>query len=242
MNNIDNKNLVITRKRKKWKFAHFEQYNNCFDFGQFVSRSDANYNSELLANSATEVISYFDKVQPVVVELAAGNAQFSLELARQNRDKNYIAIDIKADRLYTSAKAALEEDVSNIAFVRLQLSMVGLFFSQTKIDLLWLTFPDPRPKKGDQKLRLTHSDFLEQYRSILSPNGRLLFKTDNKKLFEWSLEQFKKEGWDLLVSSRDLHRADLPSHYKIMTHYELKYHGEGYPIYFAELSADQKKS
>lgn len=237
-NNNQYKDLYITRKRKKWKFAHFEQYSNCFDFGIFVPRSDANYNFELLANSATEVLSYFDKVQPIVVEVAAGNAQFSLELARQNRDKNYIAIDIKADRLYTSAKAALEGGVSNIAFVRLQLSMVGLFFNQSKIDLLWLTFPDPRPKKGDQKLRLTHSHFLNQYRSILSPKGSLLFKTDNKSLFEWSLEQFKIEGWSLVETTRDLHASNLPTHYKIMTHYEQRYHDEGYPIYLAELSAD----
>lgn len=235
-NNKDTEDLYITRKRKKWKFAHFQRYQNCFDLGHYVPRSDKSYDEKSLRESFKTAIKYLPKQQPLTVELAAGNAQFSLESARRNPTKNFMAIDIKADRLYTSAKAALEEGVNNIVFVRLQISLLKAFVAPHSVDVLWLTFPDPRPKKGDQKQRLTHPNFLLDYQEVLAPNGKLYFKTDNMKLFDWSTEQFRQQGWTPIETTRDLHASDLASEYKIMTHYEKKYHAKGDPIFFACLS------
>ena len=239
-NENENENLVITRKRKKWKFAHFRQYKNCFDFGEFVRRDDRATNQVLLQDYSKKVLSYFAKKQKLTVEIAAGNAQFSLELARRHPDQNFIAIDIKADRLYTSAKSALEENLNNIIFIRLQLAMFSVFLPTQSVDKLWLTFPDPRPKKGDHKQRLTHPFFLSQYEAVLKPGGELYFKTDNQQLFDWSLEQFDKQGWYKQKFSRNLHASNMPEDYKIMTQYEQKYSSEGSPTFFIQLSTDKK--
>jgi tRNA (guanine-N7-)-methyltransferase len=237
---LENDNLYITRKRKLWKFAHFETYQNCFDFGHFIPRSDRPYDGDSLQDAADTLQQVFKKQQPLVLELAAGNAQFSLALATLHPEQNFIAVDIKADRLYTSAKQALVEGIDNIIFVRLHISMIDRLLPNHSVDTVWLTFPDPRPKKGDRSQRLTHPHFLERYQTVLKSEGELYFKTDNKRLFDWSLEQFDQCGWHQSQITRNLQRSNVADEYKIMTQYEQKYHKNGDPIYFVRLSAHKK--
>jgi len=225
---IDHEGLFITRKRKKWKFAHFDSYKNCFAFGR---DEDGAKLRKLLTN-------YFSGSwgqRPLVLELAAGNAQFSLELARRNPDKNFIAIDIKSDRLYTSARRALEEGLENIAFVRMHMNDLGRLFIEKSVNEIWLTFPDPYPKKRDAKHRLSDKLFLQQYRKILKDTGSLRFKTDNRDLFLWSLEQFVAEKWQITELTFDLHESSLAEEYRIMTYYEQKFTAEEIPINFCSL-------
>lgn len=218
--NLPNEGLFITRKRKKWKFAHFDSYPNCFNF----ERGD---NSETLKKALAAVLPLQNK--GLIVEVAAGNAQFSLELARRNPQINFVAIDIKSDRLYTSAKQALAERVENIVFLRMHVNELSKVFAPSSVNEIWLTFPDPFPRDRSAKHRLSHSNFLRQYRSILKDTGRLHFKTDNRGLFLWSLEQFVAEKWMLTELSFDLHESGLPDDYKIMTHYEQRFTAEGIP-------------
>lgn len=223
----ENKDLFITRKRKKWKFAHFDSYANCFSF----ARNDS------AKNIYQAIFSYLPrsergKQRRVVLEIAAGNAQFSLELARRYPEYDFVAVDIKSDRLYTSAKKALEEKVENIAFLRMHLSDLHKVFAENSVDELWLTFPDPYPKERSAKHRLSHKTFLQQYRKILKDTGSLKFKTDNRDLFLWSLEQFVAEKWYITELSFDLHESDLPDEYKIKTYYEQKFTAQGIPTQF----------
>lgn len=222
----NSKNLYITRKRKKWKFAHFDSYANCF-----MHQRGAGH--ETIRKS---LLGYFKKDQSLVLEIAAGNAQFSLALARKYPNINFIAIDIKSDRLYTSAKQAMEESVENIAFLRMGIDEIEKFFLPHSVAEIWLTFPDPHPKKRASKHRLSHTSFLRQYRSILKETGRLKFKTDNRELFNWSLEQFVTEKWHILELSFDLHESDLPDEYKIMTYYEQRFTAEGISTNYATCS------
>lgn len=205
---MDTSGLFITRKRKKWKFAHFDEWPNCFQ-----------------ANQASPELwkHYFETKQPLVVELGAGTADLSLKLATAHPDKNYIAIDVKADRLYTGAKQALTLGLSNIAFVRAHAYTLPRMFTPRLVDELWITFPDPFPKKRQSKHRLTHPNFLKMYATLLAKKGSIRFKTDNRELFLWSLEQFVAQGWDLRELSFDLHQSELPAEYKITTNYERRF-------------------
>jgi tRNA (guanine-N7-)-methyltransferase len=212
---MDTDKLFITRKRKKWKFAHFDQWENCFQA--------SNVTPELW-------VSYFPKKQPLVVEVGAGSADLSLGLARIDVNHNFIAVDIKSDRLYTGAKLALKENMSNLAFVRAQLRQMSELFAPRSIDELWVTFPDPFPRDKQAKHRLTHSNFLKIYRTLLTPNGVLRLKTDNRELFLWSLEQLVAAGWHITELSFDLHESQLPDAYKITTYYERKFMAQGLPI------------
>lgn len=217
------RHLIISRKRKTYKFAHFESYKNCHSF---LRGSDPAELRKLLE-------AYFKLGEKVVLEVAAGNAQFSLALARKHPENVYLAVDIKSDRLYTSAKQALEEGIENIQFLRMDLTDLSLVLLAQSVDELWLTFPDPYPKKKNHRRRLTYVNFLRQYRKILKDTGKLHFKTDARTLFLWSLEQFVKDSWNLTELSFDLHESDLPDDYKIQTQYETRFHKEEIPINYA---------
>lgn len=213
-------NLVITRKRKLYKFAHFDSFKNAFTF----SRGDKEYSLEQALNQ------WFTTDKPRILEIAAGNAQFSLELARQNPKLNFMAADIKSDRLYTSAKQALSEGVTNIAFVRINMKELCHAFKPDSFAKIWLTFPDPFARKRSVRRRLTHPDFLKLYDKLLTKDGCLNFKTDSRDLFLWSLEQFVSDNWQIKQLSFDLHDSDLPADYKIMTHYEERFVEQDIPI------------
>lgn len=203
-------NIMITRKRKLFKFAHFDAWPNCFS-----------YSSKNLVNSYFKDSSLTDK--PLILELAAGSALFSVEMAVRHPDQNFIAIDIKSDRLYTGAKKAQEEELKNVTFLRMQIGEIDSVFAENSIDTIWLTFPDPFLRKRSAKHRLSHISYLRQYRKVLSEAGQLKFKTDNRELFLWSLEQFVQEKWQIHELSFDLHESNLPDDYKIMTSYEKRY-------------------
>jgi tRNA (guanine-N7-)-methyltransferase len=207
--------LFITRKRKLWKFAHFDEWQNCFQ-------------SKDVTPKLWET--YFSNVQPLVVEIGAGTADLSVGLARAEQAKNFVAVDVKSDRLYTGAKVALNEPILNIAFVRGQLREMNELFAPRSISELWVTFPDPFPRDKQAKHRLTHPKFLKMYQDLLAAEGTLKFKTDNRELFLWSLEQLVAEGWRVTELSFDLHESDLPQDYKITTHFERKYMEKGVPI------------
>jgi len=216
--------LIISRKRKLYKFANFNSYSNCFD----VPRDSA---AKL---SYARIVDYLpqssDDPRKLIVEIAAGNAQFSLALARLHPECNFIAVDIKSDRLYTSARQATQQGVSNIAFVRMNLAELSRLLPARSVSELWLTFPDPFPKKRSAKHRLSHPSFLAQYEAILKQDGLLKYKTDNIDLFKWSLEQLVAQKWRLNELSFDLHESDLSDEYKIKTYYEERFTGQGLPI------------
>lgn len=210
--------LYITRKRKKWKFHHFNEWPNCWQ-AEEITKKD---------------VTKFCAKHEVVLEIGAGTANLSLELARRYPQKAFIACDIKSDRLYKAAKTALSEKVENIRFMRTNIRQITERVLPECADIIWITFPDPFPRKRSAKHRLTHPFFLQMYREMLKPNGVLNFKTDNQKLFDWSLEQFDEFGMTIKVMTRDLHTSNLPDDYKIITDFERRFMNEGLPIYFVQ--------
>lgn len=204
---------IITRKRKKYKFARFFNYENCFEQDGFDFKK--------LAGGAR-----------VVLEIGAGTGLFAVELAARHPENYYIATDVKADRLQVGAKKALEEHVANIAFVRVHTESLPKIIPEASTSEIWLTFSDPFPKKRHAKHRLTHPAFLRIYKGLLAKQGALHQKTDNHALFDWSLEQFVANGWCIQELSYDLHNSSLSEEYKIMTSYEKRWMAEDLPIHY----------
>jgi tRNA (guanine-N7-)-methyltransferase len=209
---VEPSDFIIARKRKKYKFAHFANALNCFEAEEFTLPTS--------------------EKRPVVLEIGAGTGLFSLELARRHPERFYIAADVKADRLQAGARAALEDSVDNIVFVRVHTESLPRLLQPGSISEIWLTFSDPFPKKRYAKHRLTHPRFLEPYSQLLVKTGTLHQKTDNHALFDWSLEQFVTSGWRITELSYDLHESNLPDDYKVMTTFEQKYSSEGLPIFY----------
>lgn len=200
---IDPNEYVITRKRKKYKFAKFANARNCFEFDEWTPRAVD------------------------VVELGAGTGLFSVALAEKHPDKMFVAIDVKADRLQKGAYTALEKKLPNIFFVRARADQISELIEPASLAELWLTFPDPFPRARSAGRRLTHPNFLSKYAQVLGAGGALHLKHDNVDFFHWSLEQLVAEKWPIDELSFDLHDSALSDDYKILTTYEQRWLGEG---------------
>ncbi len=195
--------FVITRKRKKYKFAKFENAENCFELDDW-------------------------KIQATdVVEVGAGTGLFSVELATLHPDKSFVAIDVKADRLQKGAYEAIERGLTNISFVRARADQIDNIFPESSVETVWLTFADPFPKKGSAGRRMTHPTYLHKYRKILKQTGSFIVKHDDSEFFDWSLEQLVAEKWNISELTFDLHESGLSDDYKIMTTYEKRWIKEG---------------
>ncbi|PGH38441.1 MAG: tRNA (guanosine(46)-N7)-methyltransferase TrmB [Candidatus Nephrothrix sp. EaCA] len=135
---------------------------------------------------------YFANANPITLELACGRGEYSVGLAARFPHRNFVGIDIKGDRLWKGSSLALEQRLLNAAFLRIPILNILSFFDENEADEIWLTFPDPRPRKRDAKRRLTHSRYFDLYKIILREQGWFRLKTDNADLFNFTLEVLKE--------------------------------------------------
>ena len=176
----------------------------------------------------------FGNDNPVYIEIGMGKGQFILTLAKQNPDVNYIGIERYSSVLLRALeKFDTEEfcELRNIRFVCMNAMEIAEVFEPGEVDRIYLNFSDPWPKARHANRRLTSVKFLEQYEKVLAEGGLIEFKTDNRPLFEFSLEQVEEAGWKLLVHTFDLHHEDAMNVGNVMTEYEEKFSSMGNPIH-----------
>ena len=167
---------------------------------------------------------YFKNENPIVLELGCGKGEYTVGLAKHFPNKNFIGCDIKGSRMYIGATEALENNMTNVAFVRTKIDFITDCFIENEIDEIWLTFSDPQPKKPNK--RLSSKPFIARYRKILNPDGIIHMKTDSDLLFEFTEEEIK-ENYELVELTWDLYN-ELPENlnqitkdiFHIKTHYE----------------------
>ena len=174
----------------------------------------------------------FSNANPVELEIGCGKGQFAVEIAKRNPDKNFLAVEINENVIVQAMEKAKKENLKNLRFMRVGAEKLGLYFPENSIGKIYLNFSCPFPKKRQAKHRLTHESFLEIYKKILVSDGRIIQKTDNRILFESSIEQLSKCGFILENVSLDLHSGDTADN--IMTEYEKKFVDLGQPIYRLE--------
>lgn len=219
---VNPNDFIITRKRKLYKFAAFQNMANCYD-----DRNWPNAQGQIVHDS-----------RQLTVEVGAGTALFLTELARLHPERQFVAIDRKSDRLYKGAKLAGELKLDNIVYLWSNARNLASLLPEESVSEIWLTFPDPWPQESNIKHRLTNQKFLKQYHKLLRTDGVLNFKTDNRPLFDWSAEQFDNEQWHITHLTHNLHDDSSASDdAKIMTTYESRYVSEGKKINY--LSAEK---
>jgi tRNA (guanine-N7-)-methyltransferase len=175
---------------------------------------------------------YFKNDNPIVLELACGRGEYTLGLAAQFPEKNFIGVDIKGDRLWKGSSTAVANELTNVAFLRAFIHDLDHFFEQDEVSEIWITFPDPRPKDKDEKRRLTSERFINLYRAVLKPDGWLKLKTDSTSLFEYTLD-FLQQHSDVkdLTYTQNLDESNLISdHFGITTYYERLFSAQGEKI------------
>src|SRR5688572_4723017 len=131
---------------------------------------------------------FFQNDKPIVLEIGCGKGEYTVGMANLFPDKNFIGVDIKGARLWKGSTDAEENGLTNVAFLRAYVQHLAEHFAENEISEIWITFPDPQPRLGDIKKRLTSPRFMALYKSILRPGGIVHFKTDNLELFDYTLE------------------------------------------------------
>ncbi len=173
---------------------------------------------------------HFGNDNPIVLELGCGKGDYTIALARIHPECNYIGVDIKGARLWRGAKTGVEEQMSNVAFVRTHIELIENFFAPDEVSEIWITFPDPQPKKPTK--RLTCERFLNHYRHFLRPGSPIHLKTDSQELYAYTLEDvIAPAGYSVEVSTNDLYASDYEGEAKLtQTFYERMFLAEGKPI------------
>jgi len=149
---------------------------------------------------------YFKNDHPIILELACGAGEYTVNMAQLLPNKNFVGIDIKGNRIWNGAKIALQENLNNVAFVRARIEMLDTFFGTAEIDEIWITFADPFPTDRRKKHRLTYTRFLEIYKKVLKPDGIIHLKTDSDVLYEFTLEMIEENKLNILYQNNDIYK------------------------------------
>ena len=174
----------------------------------------------------------FSNQNPIHIEVGMGKGQFLMEMARRNPQINYLGMEMYDSVLFRALQKRQESEYEwdNLLFVREDARLLPEIFEQGEVEKIYLNFSDPWPKARHEKRRLTSKEFLSRYEKILAQGGKVEFKTDNRILFDFSLEEIRDAGWYLLACTYDLHRDSVLSQGNVMTEYEKKFSGMGKPI------------
>src|SRR5690606_14782619 len=137
---------------------------------------------------------HFGNDWPIVLELACGKGEYTVNLAKLFPGRNFIGVDYKGARIWRGAKTALEEGMTNVALLRIQIETILDYFAPGEVAEIWITFPDPQPQQSREKKRLTAPTFLAKYKTVMAPDGIMHLKTDNDGLYAYTLEQLAEQG------------------------------------------------
>ena len=219
-------------KNKQKKFAEINAFSNVVQPGYKYPVTNhpirGSWNEE-----------YFFNQNPITLEVGCGKGEYTIGLAGAFPDQNFVGIDIKGNRLWTGAKFALENAMFNVAFLRIQAEHLKYFYGPEEVSGIWITFPDPQPNKPREKKRLISERFLDIYAAFLKPGAPLMLKTDNKRLFDYTLETIERNNLKLHYATDDLYanpgNID-PVVLDIKTYYEKTFLEKGEKICFIQFS------
>ncbi len=175
----------------------------------------------------------FGRIAPLYVELGMGKGDFIKGISEKYPEVNFIGIEAQQDVLYKAAEKISEAEITNTRLLVFDITNIENIFEENEIDRIYLNFSDPWPKKRHAKRRLTHRNYLEKYRKLLKQGGEIHFKTDNRALFDFSVEEFNYLNMKVLDLSYDLHAENRPDN--IMTEYEKKFSAKGEKICYARV-------
>jgi len=164
---------------------------------------------------------FFQNKNPITLELACGKGEYAIGLGRLYRERNFIGIDIKGNRIWKGAKIALTEGLNNVAFLRTQIDKLTDYFSADEISEMWITFPDPQLRFSKMKKRLTHPKFLRLYQNILKKDGVIHLKTDSPDLYNFTKAVIDLYQLKTIDDKDDLYQEEnITETLSIKTHYE----------------------
>ncbi len=183
---------------------------------------------------------FFGNGNPLILELGCGRGEYTVELARQNPDANFIGVDIKGARMWKGATQSAALGLTNVAFLRCRIEFLFRMFAADEVSEIWVTFPDPQARKP--RKRLTSSRFVNMYADMMKPGGIIHLKTDSLLLHEYTLSLMKWNGTSPLRSTADLYASGMADEVlSIRTHYESGFLQTGLPITYLSFIPDRSR-
>ncbi len=222
--------LRVGSKNKLKRFKENETFSNVVQ----PSREEI-VNEEYLLKGKWQS-DFFKNSNPVVLELGCGKGEYSVSLAKEYPQKNFLGIDIKGARFWRGAKTALEEGLNNVGFMRTQIELIDQIFAPGEVDEIWITFPDPQIKYKRTKHRLTNAQFLQKYKQILKPDGVVNLKTDSEFMHGYTLGLLHGEGHEVIQANHDVYKNEYSPKevIGIQTFYEKQYLEKGKRITYIQ--------
>jgi len=197
---------TMSKRNKLLKFTEILTYPNVLEHFDVQNPLLTRREGELVSFKGTWQEQYFKNTNPITLELACGKGDYTLGLARQFANRNFIGIDVKGARIWRGAKTALEEELNHVAFIRARIEMIDFFFAPNEVEEVWITFPDPFLEPGKMNRRLTSTEFLTRYQSILPIGCLIHLKTDSPELYQFTLETLKKNSdYELIYHNADIY-------------------------------------
>jgi len=174
----------------------------------------------------------FGNHNPIRIEIGMGRGDFIIDMAKQNKNINFIGIELNESQMVQAVHKLETLKLPNLKLINMDVKDIANVFAK-EIDTIYITFPEPWPKKNDIKRRLTHENYLRLYDRIFTKKKHIILKTDNKGYFAFSLESLSSYWYTFKTVSLDLHRdeREIPN---VMTNYEKQYYKEGRPIYYLD--------
>lgn len=229
-------------KQKLQKFAELNILPNVYQNIEYGDPLLRNYEDERL-DMRGKWNAHFGNENPITLELACGKAEYTCALAQDFPERNFVAVDLKGNRLWNGAKRAIREGSDNAAFLRSRIEQLHLYFAKNEVAEIWITFPDPYLKKSKVRKRLTSPRFLDLYREVLQPDGLLHLKTDSTELYEYSLEVMEEEGHPILYQNDAIYRGELPfPELRFETYYEKLHRDKGKSIKYLRFQLKEEKA
>ena len=200
-------------KNKLERFAENKTFNNLFEY------SFERIKEEGFPLRGRWKQDFFKNDNPIVLELGCGKGEYTVGLAREHKDINYIGADIKGSRMWVGLCQARNEGLTNVAFLRTHIELIDNFFAENEVDEIWVTFPDPQPSKA--RKRLTGPNFLERYRKFVKKDGIVNLKTDSDLMYEFTVETAQEAKLPIIYNYDNLYNNDDDLEVKkIRTYYE----------------------
>lgn len=223
----------MSKKKKLQKFADLLSFPNVYENFESNTPELVHFEDEEVEMSGLWNKSHFKNDNKITLELACGGGEYTVALAKMFPDRNFIGVDIKGARIWKGAKIAIDEKISNAAFLRTRIEYINLFFEKDEIDEIWITFPDPFLKDSKVNRRLTSPYFLKKYRQILKKGGTIHLKTDSPELYDFTVNESIPEinFVKLLINHNDIYSKPLiMPELEIKTFYEHKHLANGLTI------------
>ncbi len=212
------------------KYKEVTEFSNTLEYTDFQDEESpkpkGHWHSEIFKNE-----------NPIILELACGKGTYTLELAQRYPDKNFVGVDIKGNRIWKGARQSLEEGLDNVRFLRIYIDHLDEYFAPEEVDDIWITFPDPYPRRSDRSKRLSSPKFLKIYQRVLKPEGLIHFKTDSDELFSFTKKMVRESECEVQDVVDEIYQ-ERPNDelLTIQTHFEKKYLEKGRTISYIKFS------